>query len=201
MKKHAVITDFGGVIVRTEDPGPRARLAARFGLSYHEINALVFDSPSSRLATLGKLSPEDHWAEVCRSLSLPVDRAAELEREFFAGDSLDQRWVDYLRRLKPGVTIALLSNAWGSLRLQLKAQWGILDAFDQVLISAEVGLAKPDPHIFSLALERTGIPASQALFVDDFSENVAAAASLGIHGVRFASTDQVIADVDAFLRS
>lgn len=201
MSKPAVITDFGGVIVRTEDPGPRNRLAARLGLSYHEINALVFDSPSSRLATLGKLSPAEHWAEVCRILSLPVESAAELEREFFAGDRVDQRLVDYLRRLKPRVTTALLSNAWGGLRIQLEKEWDILDAFDQVLISAEVGLAKPDPQIFALALERTNAPASQAVFVDDFQENIAAAASLGLHAVRFINTDQTIAGIEAFLRS
>lgn len=201
MSRRAVIIDMGGVIVRTEDQEPRARLASRLGLSFGEIDALVFDSPSARLATLGKLSPEEHWAQVCQSLNQPVESAAQLEREFFAGDRVDLRLVDYLRGLKPIAATALLSNAWGGLRLRLDEEWGILDAFDQVLISAEVGLAKPDPRIFTLALERTDVPASQAVFVDDFPENIVAATSLGIHAVRFTSTDQAIADVDAFLRS
>lgn len=200
MSIQAVIVDMGGVIVRTEDKGPRDRLAERFGLTRDQINALVFDSSTAQLATLGKLPVEQHWAWVCRTLKLPVEAAPDIEREFFAGDSLDQRLVDYLRSLKPRYSTALLSNAWDGLREKLETEWGILDAFDQVVISAEVGLAKPDPRIFALTLERLKITAAEAIFVDDFSENTAAAAAAGLHAVRFVNTDQTIADIETELR-
>ena len=47
MPIRAVIFDFGGVLVRTEDRTPRAQLAARLGLTYDELSALVFDSESA----------------------------------------------------------------------------------------------------------------------------------------------------------
>ncbi len=201
MRIRAVIIDMGGVIVRTDNKEPRDRLAERLGLTREEINAVVFDSPSARLATLGKLPVEEHWAWVCRTFHLRTEDAHSLEDEFFAGDSLDERLVDFLRSLKPSYMTALLSNAWSGLREKLDEEWGILDAFDQVIISSEVGLAKPDPRIFALTLEKLKATPSEAVFVDDFLENTEAAAAAGLHTVRFLNTDQTITDIDALLRS
>jgi FMN phosphatase YigB (HAD superfamily) len=201
MSNCAVIVDMGGVIVRTDDYGPRDRLAGRLGLTREEIDSLVFDSPTARLAALGKLPVEQHWASVCQALHLPLEDAPQLERDFFAGDSVDLRLVDYIRSLRPQCATALLSNAWSGLREKLQDEWGVLDAFDQVIISAEVGLAKPDPRIFTLALERLKAAPSEAVFLDDFPENTDAAAAAGLHAVRFLNTDQAIADIEALIRS
>ncbi len=201
MSIRAVIFDMGGVIVRTEDKGPRDRLAERFGLTRAQINALVFDSPSSQLATVGKLPTTQHWAWVCQALHLPAEDAPGLEKEFFAGDRVDYRLVDYLRSLRPRCATALLSNAWADLRERLEKNWRILDAFDQVVISSEVGLAKPDPRIFALTLDRLKVTGPEAVFVDDFPENTAAAAAAGLHAVRFLNTEQAINDVEALLRN
>jgi putative hydrolase of the HAD superfamily len=55
--------------------------------------------------------------------------------------------------------------------------------FDAVVISGEVGLRKPEPEIFVLALERIGLPAGECAFVDDLPHNVAAAARQGLVGI------------------
>jgi putative hydrolase of the HAD superfamily len=58
------------------------------------------------------------------------------------------------------------------------------ELFDCVIDSSEVGLRKPNPAIFHLALERVGgIAPARAIFIDDFAGNVDAAAALGIRGV------------------
>jgi putative hydrolase of the HAD superfamily len=150
---------------------------------------------------LGKLPVEQHWAWVCQTLQLPVEDAPQLEREFFAGDSVDYRLVEYIRSLKPRYTTALLSNAWSGLREKLEEEYGILDAFDQTIISSEIGMAKPDPRIFALTLEKIKVTPSQAVFVDDFPENTGAAAAAGLHAVQFFNTDQVIPEIEALLRS
>jgi putative hydrolase of the HAD superfamily len=62
---------------------------------------------------------------------------------------------------------------------------GIADVFDTVVISACEGIAKPAPAIFELTLERADVRADEAVFVDDFRENVAAARQVGMHAVRF----------------
>ncbi len=200
MSIRAVVIDMGGVIVRTDDKGPRDRLAERLGLTREQINAIVFDSPTARLATVGKYPVEEHWKWLCQTFHMQPDKANELEREFFAGDSVDMQLVDFMRGLRPRYTTALLSNAWSGLREKLDAQWGIIDAFDQVVISAEVGLAKPDPRIFELTLDRLHAAAGETVFIDDFPENIAAAAAAGLHAVRFVDTDQTISEVKALLK-
>jgi hypothetical protein len=57
----AVVFDFGGVLMRTEDRKPRSQLAERLGMTYDELSALIFNSPSAILATKGEISAEEHW--------------------------------------------------------------------------------------------------------------------------------------------
>ncbi|WP_279579441.1 HAD-IA family hydrolase [Fodinicola feengrottensis] len=55
--------------------------------------------------------------------------------------------------------------------------------FDVSVISAEVGLAKPDPAIYQLLLERLALPAETVAFIDDIEHNVEAAQEVGIVSV------------------
>jgi putative hydrolase of the HAD superfamily len=78
----------------------------------------------------------------------------------------------------------------------IESEWGIADCFDDLFISAELGLAKPDPKIYRLALDRLGIPPTRAVFVDDFIENVRAAAALGLRAIQFLSSKQAMQAVN-----
>lgn len=96
-------------------------------------------------------------------------------------------WVPYpdststLRRLKEmGVAIGLISNWDGSARQVLK-NVGLYDFFDDVLISSEVGISKPDPRIFEMAIERLGVSAEESLYVgDNYFDDVVGANSIGM---------------------
>ena len=57
--------------------------------------------------------------------------------------------------------------------------------FEDIIVSGEVGMAKPDPEIFELLLTRHNLEPVQTVFIDDKAENVNAAKSLGIHGIVF----------------
>ena len=64
--------------------------------------------------------------------------------------------------------------------------WELLpftELFDDVLDSHEVGLRKPNPAIYRLALERLGVEATRAVFLDDVQSNVDAATAVGLHGI------------------
>jgi HAD superfamily hydrolase (TIGR01509 family) len=73
------------------------------------------------------------------------------------------------------------------------ANWGILSLFDVVVCSGEEGVAKPDPTIYRLALDRLGVEPGEAVFVDDSRGHVAAARELGIHAIHF-TTAAALAD-------
>ena len=197
----AVIFDLGGVLVRTEDRAPRDNLAARLGMNYMELSDLVFDNESARQATLGQISTDQHWEAVRTTLGLLPETFSVVREEFWAGDALDTSLVDFLRALRPRYQTALLSNAWNDLRGVLERELKILDAFDQVIISAEVGLVKPDERIFRLALERLGVAPREAVFVDDFSENIDGARAIGLHAIHFRSADQARVEIERLLDS
>jgi 2-haloacid dehalogenase len=65
-------------------------------------------------------------------------------------------------------------------------EYAFLDWFEGIVISGEERLCKPDPRIFRALLDRYRLRPGETLFIDDSSENVAAARNLGLAGVRFA---------------
>jgi glucose-1-phosphatase len=200
MSIKAVIFDLGGVIVRTETQQPRQDLAQLLSLPPEQLYHLIFDYPTAIQATLGQVASQDHWEAVQEVLKISPEQMLEVQKSFFAGDVLDKDLVDYIRSLRPRYTTALLSNAWDSLRPLLAQEWKIEDAFDEIVISAEVGIAKPDPRIYHLILERLGVQAQEAVFVDDFAHNLEAAAQVGLHTVLFKTRPQAVAELQALLQ-
>ena len=63
--------------------------------------------------------------------------------------------------------------------------------FDGLVLSHEVGLLKPDPRIYKLTLQRFGLRAECAVFIDDLLTNVEGARAMGLHGIHYKNPDQV----------
>jgi glucose-1-phosphatase len=199
MTIRAVIFDLGGVLLRTEDREPRNNLASRLNMTYEELEDLVFNSESARKAMRGVITSLEHWENIRLKLGLTPSEFALAPKEFWAGDKLDTELVDYLRSLRPEYKTALLSNAWDDLRVALQDHLQILDAFDETIISAEVGFTKPEAQIYQITLDRLGVSPQDAVFVDDFVENVEAARQLGLHTVHFKQHAQVVAEINKIL--
>jgi len=82
-----------------------------------------------------------------------------------------------------GLRTALVTNNAVEFRDFWRRSIPLDELFHFVIDSSEVGLRKPDPRIFELALERLGVPAARAVFLDDYAGNVQAAERVGIRGV------------------
>jgi len=197
----AVIFDVGGVLVRTEDPAPRERLAAEHGLSVKELYDIVFGSDTWGLVQLGSITSDDHWQAVGHRMGLVrPDGANAFRAAFFAGDRLDRELLDLIRQLRARYKIALLSNAPGNLRHWIVREWEVpVNTFDEIVVSAEEGIMKPDPEIYCIALDRLGVLPQEAIFVDDFVENVEAARALGIKAIHFTSPEALRTELDSLL--
>ncbi|MCS7010621.1 MAG: HAD family phosphatase [Anaerolineales bacterium] len=198
MTIRTILIDFGGVLVRTEDRSPRRQAAERLGMSEQELERVVFESESSRLASLGKIPEEEHWRAVAESLRLPPSEADHIIADFFAGDRLDTVWLDFLRSLRPNYKIGLISNAWSGLRAWITRQ-GFADVFDRMIISAEVGLMKPDPRIYLLALQELDAQADESVFIDDMLVNVEAARVVGMSGIHFTHPQAALDELRSLL--
>ncbi len=196
----ALIFDFGGVLVRTESHEARRQVAERLGLSPEELYAIVFESEASILAELGRMSSRDRWQRVADLLGLhSVEESVAVMREFFSGDVLDTELVNCVRRMRGRYRIALLSNFTDSLPRLIENEYGLGDCFDAIIVSALVGMRKPDPAIYRLTLERLQVAPQEAIFIDDMAENVQAAAALGIHAIQFESREALCSELSTLL--
>ena len=197
----AVIFDMGGVLVRTEDRAPRTALGLAFGKTYSEFDEAVFGVPTSRQASCGEITTQDHMRALMRSFGLPeTDEAIkEFRDEFFAGDVVDHEMVKEIDAMRPQYVTAILSNAWDDLRGFLEDTWQIAYAFDEIFISAEMGVVKPDLTIYKMVLEALDLPAEETVFIDDFLHNIEAARTVGMHGIHFQSKEQAMGELRALL--
>ncbi|HZP35152.1 MAG TPA: HAD family phosphatase [Methylomirabilota bacterium] len=84
-----------------------------------------------------------------------------------------------------GGRTALLSNSGPEVMARVRAERDLEARFDAVIVSCEVGLAKPDPAIFHLCLDRLRLPARSVLFVDDRADNIEGAARVGLRTLHF----------------
>lgn len=194
----AVFFDLGGVVVRTEYQAPRQYLADDLGLEYEDLVKLVFGSPSSEQASVGAISTEQHWAEVTKRLRRPDSETQAIRDEFFAGDVVDRELIDFIRSLRPKYKTGLISNAWPDLRDYIVEQ-KFDDAFDNMVISAEVGVMKPEAKIYQIALEQTGVSPNEAVFVDDFIENIEGCEAVGMRGIHFRNPQAVLSELRIML--
>ncbi len=129
----------------------------------------------------GEVSDEEFEATLAARLvcvdGTPVAAAGLLQR-MFAASVLQDEMIGLIRELRTGgVTTSLLSNSWGASDGYPRHLFG--DLFDDVVISGEVGMRKPEERIFRLAVDRLGLAPAECAFVDDVEGNIAAARALG----------------------
>jgi 2-haloacid dehalogenase len=74
-------------------------------------------------------------------------------------------------------------------------RFAFLEWFETILVSADVGLIKPDPRIFELLLARIGRMPRECVYIDDNPRNAAAAAALGLDAIAFQDPDQLRASL------
>jgi epoxide hydrolase-like predicted phosphatase len=184
--------------MRTEDRAPRAELAAELGVTREYLNELVFGGEQGTRAQKGEINRKELWDYVRSKLNLAPGEYPDINERFFGGDVLDTDLVDFIRSLKLRFKIGIISNAWRQIEESL-VEWRIDDAFEIVVGSGDVGIMKPDPRIFQIALERLDVEPSQAVFVDDFIQNVRGAQALGIAAIHFQSREQVIQALEHLL--
>lgn len=199
MSIRAIIFDFGGVIVRTEDQTGRLRAAARLGVALDELYHTVFDAPIAAQATVGAVPAAAVWMHAMALYKLDPAGLAQLQADFWSGDRRDDALVAFIRSLRPAFKTSILSNAWADGRTIIAERFGMADAVDDIVVSAEVGVAKPDGRIFELALARLGVQPAEAVFVDDFARNIEGARAIGMPAVHFKNTAQAVAEVRAWV--
>ncbi|MDP9846416.1 HAD family hydrolase [Streptosporangium lutulentum] len=122
--------------------------------------------------------------------------AEGLLNRMFAGFRRVEPMYAMLREARAaGMRTCLLSNSWAN--EYPREDWE--DFFDEIVISGEIGMRKPEPRIFEHALGKIGLAGQECVFVDDIEANIVAARRLGIVGVHHRDPEPTIAELETLL--
>ena len=195
-RQPAIVFDFGGVLIEWD---PRNLYRKIFNDDMQAVESFLRES---------KFMEWNIHQDAGRPFSEAVDEFCSRMPQYCELIRLyDQRYeeaisgpiwstVEILRLLKQaGYPLYGLSN-WPSEKWRLvRPKYDFFGLFDDILISGDVKLAKPDPRIFSLFLEQTGLQAEQCLYIDDSPHNIQVAAQMGFQTIHFQSTEQLRAEL------
>jgi putative hydrolase of the HAD superfamily len=189
----AVLFDYGGVM--TELPGPGmaalaesagadpAQFASFFREAYHPDGG--GDGPFQKLErgemTLQELDDWGRAEGTRRGWTLSLAGLIEV----VSGMPIRPKMMGYVSELRQrGFRTALITNNAREFSDIWRSKLQADDLFDVVVVSCDVGVRKPDPAIYELALERLGsVPPERAVFVDDMEGNLSGARDIGMHTV------------------
>jgi len=204
----AIISDFGGVLT-----SPLFDSFSAFqdssGISLEEIGKAMAalaardgTNPLSELET-GRITEAEFLRSVGEQLSVQLGREVELHgfgERYFAHLHPNEPMIEYMRELRGrGYRMAICTNNVREWETRWRSKLPVDEIFDVVVDSAFVGTRKPESRIYELTLERLGVDAPAALFVDDIELNCTAARELGIRAVWFRSNEQAIAEIERAL--
>jgi putative hydrolase of the HAD superfamily len=193
-----LLTDFGGVLTTNVFDSFKAFSIAE-GLPPDTVKRTFRENPAAlaelRLLERGELPVDEFERRFAPHLGI-TDYSGLVER-LFAGLGPDAPMMEAMRHAHDaGIKTAVISNSWGD---------GIYDGvelagiFDEIVISGEVGLHKPDPAIFELTCNRLGVVPSECVFVDDLRENCAAAEALGMTAILHRGADSTLPELERLL--
>jgi putative hydrolase of the HAD superfamily len=182
-----IVFDFYGVICSEITPFVLPKYMSKE-------DAVAYKASVVQEADLGRIDLDD----VLKHLSAVTGVSSEtLLAEFWSYVIINPELVRLIETMRGRYRTALLSNAIRPFLRQILAKHDLERLFDTILISAEEGIAKPDPVFFNLMIGKLGVPASECFFVDDNAANVEAARAAGMQAVLYEGVDKLRRDLAA----
>ena len=185
-----IIFDLGGVMVWTRWPRLTEPLAELTGTTPDEVMKRIRTGNAYFPHMRGELDFSGFHKRLTDDLGVELtpDELLELWNSILEPNEAINPIV---KQLKGRYRLAIGSNTDGAhFNRGQEIQPATLE-FDDVLVSYELGVCKPDPEFFRRGLAKLGVEAEECLFIDDLEDNIEAARSLGIAGIRFESAEQL----------
>jgi glucose-1-phosphatase len=189
-KIDAVVFDLGNVLLRFDETIARDRFAARTGKTAGEIEAYFHSTPHTAHLVLGKITGQQFYRTVAKDLAFEGDYS-----EFAA------IWSEIFTPIEPMLELAaslasrlpriILSNTNAIHMSYVREHFPVIQGFDDLILSHEVGLLKPDRAIYELTLRRSRLEAGRTVFIDDLEANVAGARRAGMQALHFENVDRL----------
>ncbi len=195
----AVGFDYGGVLGGDADAGKRfkAQVCELINVSMEAWDSAYFSK--NHLIDTGKVtSRRDFWSAILTSLDRNqyLDQAIQLDADLSSSYiNLNQEMLALVDRLRlAGYKVGLLSNASAEVAVKIRAQ-DVERHFDSFIISAEIGVQKPDCLAFIKLAASLGVTIKELAFIDDATKSLVNAAECGFTPILFKSKQQLETDL------
>lgn len=186
----AVIFDCFGVIYTS------AVTVAFDDLGGNKLSDTSFYHDALKLRSLGRIDRSEMNTIIADGLGV---QPQQWQDRVDAHTGRDERMMKLIKDVRSTRKTALMSNIGrGSVNTYFSPAEQE-EYFDAVIASADVGLIKPDPQIYALAMKELGLDAQQIVFIDDTPGFVQAARDLGMGGIVFKDYTQCVSDLQELL--
>jgi putative hydrolase of the HAD superfamily len=195
----AVIFDYGMVLTGPQDPESHASLLRITGLPLARFESLYW--ADRHAYDEGKLTGITFWQKLLREAGLnpeprKVEELSALDARMWTTESPAMlAWQQQLKQR--GLLTAILSNMGDNVLASVERTFDWLPRFDVLIWSFQWQMAKPDPAIYRLCLDKLGRSPEESLFLDDKLLNVEAAQALGMKAIQFTTTERLRKDLIA----
>jgi putative hydrolase of the HAD superfamily len=197
MAIRAVIFDYGMVLSHPQDPAALNNLLTITGLDRDTFESHYWRHRHSY--DMGKLNGNTYWQTFAADASIELT-AADIERlienDVLMWCTINEPMLAWAQSLaNAGLRIGILSNMGEDTLSYMRQEFAWLGDFHHHTWSCELGIAKPDPAIYTYTCEKLGVVPGEALFLDDKIENVEAAQRVGLHAIQFCTIRQLRQDL------
>ncbi len=197
----ALVVDYGGVLTTSIQDSMQI-FANEEGIELQDLARVALrayiegDDDLVTAFETGRMTEEDFSMRFAQRLAQETGKEIDPERfvaRMLGGVRLEEGMLDAVASTRrAGFKTGLLSNSWG---LDGYPRERFEELFDVVVISAEVGMRKPQPEIFRFTATKLGVEASRCVFVDDHPGHLKAALAEGMTTVLHRSPNETIEEL------
>jgi HAD superfamily hydrolase (TIGR01509 family) len=135
---------------------------------------------ASDLLDLGEITIDEYFERYAGAIGQTVE---ECRAEYKSYEQLDDALVAFIKEQRKTYRTGLISNAHSDELRPIIERYDLAELFDEICISSEVGMAKPNPDIFTHVAGLLDVSPADCVFTDDNERNVQAARSVGMQAI------------------
>lgn len=187
----AVLFDMGNVLLHFSHQRMCRQVSEISGCSAEQVRQLLLEKGLNHRLERGDITDLEFHSEFCRELECDVEMS-ELQRAASDIFELNQPIVPVLDRLRTArIRLVLLSNTSRAHVDFIQAHFDVLDRFDALALSYEVGAMKPENAIYEAAIEQAQADPEDCFYTDDIPEYIERGRSLGLDAEVFTGVERL----------
>ncbi len=186
-KIRAIILDYGGVISQPQSAENVNNILQSLKQDHDDFEE-VYKSQRAQYDS-GQVSGEEYWINILQHYGLEPNSfeiAWLIQEDVRSWTHINEPMIQFITESRGKIhKLAMISNMTSDSLAFIKKHCHWLELFDELILSCEIGINKPDRQIYEACLRRLNVCPNECLFVDDSLENVKGAMESGMHAIQF----------------